>query len=126
MDRARGNGLRNLSFVQADLYDPGGEHSWKGNRARLALLDPPGDGVGSPAIEALAQWEVERIAYIACGPKAMIKELKVLQVAGVRVRNLAFFGPVSPHRPLRVDGTSRARKLIWAFFKARSPACSRG
>lgn len=78
------NGLDNLSFEQRDLYSPASLQDFESLQANKVLLDPPRSGAG-PVVSALVESAVERVVYVACGPTAMIQELKILQNSGFEI-----------------------------------------
>lgn len=89
------NGLGDLVFVQQDLYSPEPLTVLERFNANKVLLDPPRSGAG-PVVDALINSEVNRIVYVACGPTAMVEELKTLQDAGFQIASLGILD-MFPH-----------------------------
>jgi 23S rRNA (uracil1939-C5)-methyltransferase len=77
------NGLDNIEFYTANLYDSLQHEPWLGQSFDKALLDPPRSG----ALEVLAhlpQLGVKRILYISCYPATLARD------AGVLVNELGY------------------------------------
>lgn len=75
---ARSNGISNVSFRSADLYDEVSPEPWHGFVFNKLLLDPPRTG----AIEVIKQLPEhggpERIVYISCNPATLARDANVL------------------------------------------------
>jgi 23S rRNA (uracil1939-C5)-methyltransferase len=81
VDRARNNaqrnGLENIRFYTANLYDTLEQEPWLHQRFNKALLDPPRSG----AMEVLPQLPklgVERIVYVSCYPGTLARDAGLL------------------------------------------------
>ncbi|KUJ68665.1 RNA methyltransferase [Streptomyces albus subsp. albus] len=67
--------------------------------ADLVVLDPPRAGAGKRTVEHVAALGPRRIAYVACDPAALARDLKYFTDAGYRVRRLRAFDlfPMTHH-----------------------------
>ncbi|MGW5678223.1 class I SAM-dependent RNA methyltransferase [Streptomyces sp. NPDC003860] len=65
----------------------------------LIVLDPPRAGAGKQTVRHLASLSARRIAYVACDPAALARDLKYFQEAGYRTRTLRAFDlfPMTHH-----------------------------
>lgn len=77
----------------ADWLD-GGQHDLD-----LVVLDPPRAGAGAKVMQRLARRRTQRIAYVACDPAAMARDLKVAITLGYRLESLQAFDlfPMTAH-----------------------------
>ncbi|MEU7135922.1 class I SAM-dependent RNA methyltransferase [Streptomyces sp. NPDC046261] len=67
--------------------------------ADLVVLDPPRAGAGKQTVRHLASLGARRIAYVACDPAALARDLKYFAEAGYRVVKLRAFDlfPMTHH-----------------------------
>ena len=67
--------------------------------ADLVVLDPPRSGAGERLVEHLASLGPRRLAYVACDPAALARDLGYFASAGYRVRFLRAFDlfPMTQH-----------------------------
>ncbi|MFI8419469.1 class I SAM-dependent RNA methyltransferase [Streptomyces sp. NPDC085479] len=65
----------------------------------LIVLDPPRAGAGKQTVRHLAGLGARRIAYVACDPAALARDLGYFQESGYRVRTLRAFDlfPMTHH-----------------------------
>ncbi|MGW5104769.1 class I SAM-dependent RNA methyltransferase [Streptomyces sp. NPDC004100] len=65
----------------------------------LIVLDPPRAGAGKKTVDHLASLGARRIAYVACDPAALARDLKYFGECGYRVRTLRAFDlfPMTHH-----------------------------
>ncbi|MFI8965326.1 class I SAM-dependent RNA methyltransferase [Streptomyces sp. NPDC053493] len=65
----------------------------------LIVLDPPRAGAGKPTVDQLAALGARRIAYVACDPAALARDLAYFRAGGYRVRTLRVFDlfPMTHH-----------------------------
>ncbi|MEU9608262.1 TRAM domain-containing protein [Streptomyces sp. NPDC048057] len=65
----------------------------------LIVLDPPRAGAGKQTVRHLASLSARRIAYVACDPAALARDLKYFQESGYRTRTLRAFDlfPMTHH-----------------------------
>lgn len=71
------NGLENVEFYQADLYEPSTTPPWPAAGYTKILLDPPRSGA-----EELLPWigasKVSRVLYISCNPETLARDAGIL------------------------------------------------
>ncbi|MFB9462422.1 class I SAM-dependent RNA methyltransferase [Streptomyces cinereospinus] len=67
--------------------------------ADLIVLDPPRAGAGRRTVEHLASLGARRIAYVACDPAALARDIGYFRDGGYRVRTLRVFDlfPMTSH-----------------------------
>ncbi|MFF0448123.1 class I SAM-dependent RNA methyltransferase [Streptomyces sp. NPDC004609] len=67
--------------------------------ADLIVLDPPRAGAGRQTVQHLASLAARRIAYVACDPAALARDLAYFREAGYRSRTLRAFDlfPMTHH-----------------------------
>jgi tRNA/tmRNA/rRNA uracil-C5-methylase (TrmA/RlmC/RlmD family) len=65
----------------------------------LIVLDPPRAGAGRKTVHHLASLGARRIAYVACDPAALARDLGYFRDGGYRVRTLRAFDlfPMTSH-----------------------------
>ncbi|MGW1025819.1 class I SAM-dependent RNA methyltransferase [Streptomyces sp. NPDC002577] len=65
----------------------------------LIVLDPPRAGAGKKTVEYLSSLGARRIAYVACDPAALARDLAYFREGGYRVRTLRAFDlfPMTHH-----------------------------
>jgi len=63
------------------------------------VLDPPRTGAGRPLVEALAAGPARAIAYVACDPAALARDVKTFGEHGWRLAGLRAFDlfPMTHH-----------------------------
>lgn len=69
------------------------------SRTDLVVLDPPRTGAGRPVITALTRRHPRAIAYVACDPAALARDLGYLATEGYRLTSLRAFDlfPMTHH-----------------------------
>lgn len=70
-----------------------------GDEVDLVVLDPPRAGAGAPVIRQIAQLSPRAIAYVACDPAALARDLATLADAGYELDTLRAFDafPMTHH-----------------------------
>ncbi|MDT0488561.1 RNA methyltransferase, partial [Streptomyces sp. DSM 41640] len=65
----------------------------------LIVLDPPRAGAGKQVVKHLVSLGARRIAYVACDPAALARDLAYFAEGGYRVRTLRAFDlfPMTHH-----------------------------
>ena len=76
-DNAMLNGLDNVDFQQADLYQPGDAPPWPAADYTKILLDPPRSGA-LDLLPWIAASNVSRVLYISCNPETLARDAGIL------------------------------------------------
>lgn len=77
-DNAASNGITNVTFELADLYQESGVSSWEGIRCDKLLLDPPRGGAMT-CLKALPPSDLpRRIVYVSCNPATLARDSEYL------------------------------------------------
>ena len=68
-------------------------------RADVVVLDPPRKGAGGPVVKAIAALEPRAIAYVACDPSALARDLATFQTEGYEPSSIKAFDlfPMTHH-----------------------------
>jgi len=74
---ARLNGLANVEFHMADLYQSGDKPPWPPARYNKILLDPPRSGA-QDLLPWIAASRVNRVLYISCNPETLARDAGIL------------------------------------------------
>jgi 23S rRNA (uracil1939-C5)-methyltransferase len=74
---AERNGLGNVAFHQANLFEDQKQASWAREHWDLVLLDPPRAGAEA-AVEWLPQRGVRRLVYVSCHPASLARDAGAL------------------------------------------------
>lgn len=81
VERARANavlnGLDNVGFHMADLYQSGNAPPWPTARYNKILLDPPRSGA-QDLLPWIADSGVSRVLYISCNPETLARDAGIL------------------------------------------------
>ena len=84
-ENARQNGLGNCEFWAGDVLKVLDTLEEKPD---LIVLDPPRDGVHPKALEKIIDFGVEKLAYIACKPTSLARDLETFQQCGYQVERI--------------------------------------
>ena len=65
----------------------------------LVVLDPPREGARRPVVEAVVAREPSKVAYVACDPAALARDVAIFAEHGYRLRSLRAFDlfPMTHH-----------------------------
>jgi tRNA/tmRNA/rRNA uracil-C5-methylase (TrmA/RlmC/RlmD family) len=87
--------LPHVSFVHAAVEDAVG----KLDPADLVVLDPPRSGAGAAVVAGIAALRPRRVAYVACDPAALARDIKTFSEHGYVVQSLRAFDlfPMTAH-----------------------------
>jgi tRNA/tmRNA/rRNA uracil-C5-methylase (TrmA/RlmC/RlmD family) len=85
--------------VLADRVDRALRQATAGERADLVLLDPPRVGAKRPVVEQVAALGPRAVAYVACDPAALARDVAIFAEHGYRLRSLRAFDifPMTHH-----------------------------
>jgi len=76
-DNARLNGLTNVGFQVADLYEPTDAPPWPAAGYNKVLLDPPRSGA-QEMLPWIAASGIARVLYISCNPDTLARDAGIL------------------------------------------------
>ena len=71
------NGLQNVEFHTADLYEPTNQPPWPDSDYTKVLLDPPRSGA-QELLPWIAASKVSRVLYISCNPETLARDAGIL------------------------------------------------
>ena len=71
------NGINNVEFHVADLFEDQAKSAWLKGGYDLALIDPPRAGAEA-AVAWLAKAKVKRILYVSCHPATLARDAELL------------------------------------------------
>ena len=94
---AQSNGLSQVDFEQADLFDASARKLWQRKTFNKALLDPPRAGAKGLA-RLLNTQPLDRVVYVSCNPASMARDLKEFQTLGLTVTKVGCID-MFPHTP---------------------------
>jgi 23S rRNA (uracil1939-C5)-methyltransferase len=76
-ENAMRNGIENVTFYTADLYQGLDQEPWLMQRFNKVLLDPPRSGAAE-ILEHLPKMAAERIVYVSCYPGTLARDAGIL------------------------------------------------
>jgi 23S rRNA (uracil1939-C5)-methyltransferase len=74
---AAANGVDNVAFHSANLFEPAKFGDWSAGRYDRVLLDPPRAGARE-VVERMASWRPRRVVYISCHPGSLARDAGIL------------------------------------------------
>jgi 23S rRNA (uracil1939-C5)-methyltransferase len=77
LDNARLNGLDNVSFQVANLFEDQRNAAWAGVAYNKVLLDPPRSGAAE-ILPVLGNIHPQRIVYVSCHPGTLARDAGLL------------------------------------------------
>jgi 23S rRNA (uracil1939-C5)-methyltransferase len=84
-ENARLNGLDNVEFHAADLFQPIANHQWAARKYSKIILDPPRSGA-IEIIPEIAKLGAQIIVYVSCNPATLARDTAELISAGYTLR----------------------------------------
>ncbi len=81
---AKINGLKNISFVNADASDFIEQLAMKNMKADVIIMDPPRAGSDRRFLECAVNLEPSRIVYVSCKIETLERDLKLLKKLGYK------------------------------------------
>ncbi len=90
-ENAKQNGIDNAFFYVGDAGEVTEKLIKSGEKADIAVVDPPRKGCSPQLLETLLNMQPEKILYISCNPATLARDAKVLAEKGYKV------GTVYPH-----------------------------
>ncbi len=85
---ARRNRSRNVRFVRGAVEAAAARLGRDLPRPSLVVLDPPREGCAPQALQHVAALRPARIAYVACDPRALARDLHALAALGYAARSV--------------------------------------
>ena len=85
---ARRNRIRNVRFVRGAVEAAAARLGRDLPRPSLVVLDPPREGCAPQALQHVADLRPRRIAYVACDPRALARDLHALSELGYAARSV--------------------------------------
>jgi 23S rRNA (uracil1939-C5)-methyltransferase len=77
-ENARHNGIKNVRFYSADLYQSlTGNESWLSDPYDKILLDPPRNGAEG-ILKKISETSVKTLVYISCNPATLARDVGIL------------------------------------------------
>ena len=83
----RANGMKNISFVNADATRYIEEAAAAGEKFDVVFLDPPRSGTTIEFIRAVSKLKAKRVVYISCSPDTLARDLRLFSKNGYKVRS---------------------------------------
>ncbi len=83
----KANGMKNISFVNADATRYIEEAAAAGEKFDVVFLDPPRSGTTIEFIRAVSKLKAKRVVYISCSPDTLARDLRLFSKNGYKVRS---------------------------------------
>ncbi|ABR49791.1 RNA methyltransferase, TrmA family [Alkaliphilus metalliredigens QYMF] len=94
-ENAKLNGLTNCHFIAGDVKKKIKELN---DKPDIIILDPPRAGIHAAALQDIIDFNTEKIVYVSCNPKSMVKDLAMLEAHGYQVKKVKCMD-MFPHTP---------------------------
>ncbi len=89
VSNAKANGLKNISFINADATEYMQRLAATGDeRIDVLCMDPPRSGSTPEFIKAASALEIPRIVYVSCNPETLARDLKLFIKQGYGVKRI--------------------------------------
>lgn len=87
-ESAKANGLKNCTFIAADVLE---EIENRKEMVDIIIVDPPREGINQKAIEKIIFCGAKTIVYISCNPKTQKRDVELFLQNGYKMKNLKIF-----------------------------------
>ncbi|MCC5909952.1 MAG: 23S rRNA (uracil(1939)-C(5))-methyltransferase RlmD [Clostridiaceae bacterium] len=84
-ENAKLNNLNNCRFIAGDVKE---EVKKLKEKPDIIILDPPRAGIHPNALKDVMSFEAEKIVYVSCNPKTMVRDLVELEGRGYKVEQV--------------------------------------
>ena len=78
------NKLNNVEFLQGQAEDKLHELATRGVRTEVVVVDPPRKGCEQSLFDAIIAMQPQRMVYVSCSPKALVRDLAYLARYGLQ------------------------------------------
>jgi len=88
------NEIKNVSFVQADLYKSFLPFTSVLPKPDVVILDPPRGGMHSKTVKDVLELSPQKIVYVSCNPSTQVRDIKMFAEGGyklVKIRPIDMF-----------------------------------
>lgn len=83
---AKGNGISNIRFYQADAGKFMEELVKENEKVDVVIMDPPRSGCSESFLASLTRLKPEKIVYVSCNPETLARDLGYLCGKGYRMK----------------------------------------
>lgn len=87
-ENAEINEIDNIEFICGDVLKE--IENVKGDYD-IVVLDPPREGIHPKAIDKIIDIDPEKFVYISCNPKTQVRDIKIFEEAGYKVKKYQVF-----------------------------------
>ncbi len=87
-ENAKKNGFINAEFYAGDAFAVTKELLKKGEKADIAVIDPPRKGCDPRLLETLFSMQPKKILYISCNPATLARDAKALAEKGYHTEDV--------------------------------------
>jgi len=84
-ENAKLNGLDNCNFIAGDVREKVKELK---DKPDIIVLDPPRSGIHPGALKDIIEFNAEKIVYVSCNPKTLVRDLVELEKNGYKVEKV--------------------------------------
>lgn len=88
IENAKLNDISNINFIAGDVLEE--IENIKGDY-NIVILDPPREGINPNAIEKIIALSPEKFVYISCNPKTQVRDIKIFEENGYKVKKYEVF-----------------------------------
>ncbi len=84
-ENAKLNGLDNCTFIAGDVKEKVKELK---DKPDIIVLDPPRSGIHPAALKDIIDFDAEKIVYVSCNPKTLVRDLVELENSGYKTKKV--------------------------------------